>query len=345
MIALALHAAWTLTGPGALFLAAAFVGSGLLALFLPAGCLSGAADPADPWAPLTMALVAGPAYQGPLGVMTQLASVLQHGNSIGAGFALLALGAGLNLGVLGWIGWRFGVKRALVVVGLLFAVVLLLAYGLDRPLRPSGARYGGHSHAFDEFCAPAHGAAHAWGQLTARIAPHEVGGLLLLGGLILVGLASRRREEAIEAWLARAPASRGRLDQAIPGPVLGGISLAGIVVASFFGCLAYFPGSELAMDELENLNTESAGAALAGDREAAERWIPLYREGLRRFRVGAMIRGERLSDFERAKTEVLDHKLEALAHVMEADDSAGARRLSMEVDRAFRRLRRALRAR
>ena len=42
--------------------------------------------------------VAFPAYATPLVAMSQLGSMFQHANSVGAAFVLLTLGAGINFG-------------------------------------------------------------------------------------------------------------------------------------------------------------------------------------------------------------------------------------------------------
>lgn len=345
MVAVVLHGAWEMTGPTAAFVTVGLLGSGALAFALPAGSLGTAADPNDPWAPLTMAAVAAPAYSRPMTAMAQLASMLQHGNSIGAAFALLALGAGVNLGVMGWLAWRFGLRRTVSVLVLLVAVVLALAYGIDRPLRPPGVRHAGHTHAFDGYCAPAR-LSKAWVELEEGVQTHQALGLALVCGLVALGLATRRwGGERLGAWVFRRPSAPPRFDRAIPAPVLGAIALAGLVASSVLACLLYYPPPRLAIDELENLNVEVCGAAVAEDWEAAAYWLPLYREWIRRFHVGAFLRGRPPTDFQRAKAAILQDKIEALKHAVEDADPERARRLSLAVDEAFRRLRRAHEAR
>ena len=62
----------------------------------------------NPYAPLAMAGVAIPAYATPLVAMSQLGSMFQHANSVGAAFVLLTLGAGINLGLIAWVFRNYG---------------------------------------------------------------------------------------------------------------------------------------------------------------------------------------------------------------------------------------------
>ena len=62
-------------------------GAAFLSMLLPSGSLQLAAEPDDAGAPLFMAAVAIPAYATPMTAMMQLASMFQHGNSVGAAFA------------------------------------------------------------------------------------------------------------------------------------------------------------------------------------------------------------------------------------------------------------------
>ena len=108
----------------------------------------------NPYAPLAMAAVAIPAYATPLVAMSQLGSMFQHANSVGAAFVLLTLGAGINLGVdrLGLPELR--TRRGLAWLGFLLTVVLALAYAIENPLFPSEIEPPGHTHAFDIYCRP-----------------------------------------------------------------------------------------------------------------------------------------------------------------------------------------------
>ncbi len=65
-------------------------------MILPAGVLQRSANRGDWTAPLTMAGVSTLAYVTPMVAIVQVASMFQHGNSIGAAFTLLVLGTVLT---------------------------------------------------------------------------------------------------------------------------------------------------------------------------------------------------------------------------------------------------------
>ncbi len=81
-----------------LYILGGYVGVALLAMVLPAGVLQHAAAHDNLLAPLTMASVATFAYVTPMAAIVQVASMFEHGNSIGAAFTLLVLGTGVNVG-------------------------------------------------------------------------------------------------------------------------------------------------------------------------------------------------------------------------------------------------------
>ena len=70
--------------------------------------------------------VAIPAYATPLVAMSQLGSMFQHANSVGAAFVLLTLGAGINLGLIAWVFRNYGLGRGLTWLAILLTVVLAL---------------------------------------------------------------------------------------------------------------------------------------------------------------------------------------------------------------------------
>jgi uncharacterized protein len=130
-----------------LYMVVAVAGVGLLSMLLPAGCLQRAANQDNLLAPITMAGVSTLAYITPMVAIVQIASMFQHGNSIAASFTLLALGAGVNLGLLVWVVRNYRWDRAWVWLGCLVLLVLGLSYGVDRPLRPKGVEQADHTHA------------------------------------------------------------------------------------------------------------------------------------------------------------------------------------------------------
>src|SRR2546421_6231072 len=124
--------------------------SGLLAGLLPHGCLGTTMRHNDWVSPLLMTAIALPAYSGPLQGMMRLGLMFEHGNSVGAAFALFELGIGINLGMIAWLMGLFGGRRVLVWLALVAASTLGLAYAAERPLYFAQEETG-HTHAFDEW--------------------------------------------------------------------------------------------------------------------------------------------------------------------------------------------------
>lgn len=335
-----------LIGLSAVYILIGLLGVAGLSLVLPHGILQSAAEHDDPWAPLSMTAIAIPAYATPMTAMVQLASMFQHGNSVGAAFALLTLGAGANVGLAIWMLATYGVRRSLTWFAILVAVVVSLAYGVDKPLYPHGVEPAGHTHAFDVYCAPFHSNTQNSVDASVRIlrekiAPHEL--IALFGGAILIvmaiGLAVWDRDGRIEKWLEQLPTKEPRLDIVLPGPVLGGLSLVGIIALSVLGCYIYYPSPSEIFEEMSIVNTEVVAAASSQDWDTALYWIPIYDDWTRKLQVSMFLRGEELSAFRRAKARVLRDKLELLEHEIEDHEIEEARGRGREVGRAYRRMR------
>ena len=106
-----------------------------LSAVLPPGSLQATMEHKNPYAPLPMLGVAIPAYTSPLVAMSQIGSMFQHANSVGAAFVLLTLGAGINLGLIAWACRNFGLARGLAWLSMLVVVVLgLVASSISMPV-------------------------------------------------------------------------------------------------------------------------------------------------------------------------------------------------------------------
>lgn len=346
MLSVTVFSARELAGPSSLYIIAGLLGVAMLSLLLPAGYLQSAAEHNDPFAPLFMSAVAIPAYATPMTAIVQLASMFQHGNSVGAAFALLALGAGANLGLVVWMAHNYGAKRAGVWFALLIVVVVGLSYGVDKPLYPHGVEPVGHTHAFDIYCAPfqpgtSNAMLTAWRTLWEKIAPHEIFALFVLGLLMAAGLVLSRwdRDGRVEKWLQQQPTAKPRFDVVLPGPVLGVVALMGLIALSVFGCYVYYPAPAEIFEEMRIVNTEVVASASSQDWDTALYWIPIYDDWTRKLQVSMFLRGEELTPYRRAKATILRDKLELLEHEVEDQEVKESRELGMAVTRAYSRMR------
>src|SRR5919204_1593479 len=127
LAAVVVAAAREAVGPAMGYVLIGLLFTGLLAGLLPHGCL-GTTMRHDNWqSPLLMTAIALPLYSGPLQGMMRLGLMFEHGNSVGAAFALFELGIGVNLGLIVWLMTLFGWRRVLVWLALICAATLVLA--------------------------------------------------------------------------------------------------------------------------------------------------------------------------------------------------------------------------
>jgi hypothetical protein len=329
----------------------ALIGVVLLSAVLPPGSLQATMEHKNPYAPLAMVGVALPAYTSPLVAMSQIGSMFQHANSVGAAFVLLTLGAGINLGTIAWCCRNYGAARGLAWLAMLVTVVLGLAYAIEGPLYPSEIEPAGHTHAFDIYCRPFEAGSSstlallALEKLKECLDPVGRVGLIALASLVVVGLTLRvlDRRWHVEDWLERPsePSSRapGWLNVSIPPAGLGGIALGGLVVFSIVGCFAYYPAPREVFDEMAILKGEVLTAALSGNQKHAAHFIPIWDDWTRRLQVGTFIREGRIGPYRRMKAKVFRDRLELLKHAVEEGDREEVHEFVADVSNAYTRMR------
>jgi len=354
IVAVAAFCAKEMAGPTTSYILVGLLGVVALSAALPAGSLQMAVEHQIPYAPLIMTGVAIPAYATPMLAMSQIGSMFQHGNSVGAAFILLTLGAGMNLGLMFWIFRNYGLRRTASWMAILCGVVLAIAYSVEGPLYPSAIQPAGHTHAFDVYCSPF--SRHTTNlpdavvrQLSDHLLPHEVASLAVLLSLGLVGAAIRwsGSEARLNAWLESSEVAEDSTtavpwyERPVPAPALGGIALVGLVLFSVVGCYSYYPAPEDAFGDMRILTTELSSAAMHGDRTAAEHYIPLLSVWSRRIQVGAYLRRGDVTEFQRMKAAIYRDKLELLTHAIAENDREEMHELALAADRAYLRMRHA----
>ncbi len=323
MFAVLVAAAEEAAGPALLYIAIGLIGVALLSLVLPHGILQHTMAHDDPTAPLLMSAVAVPVYDSPLRVMMQIGLMFDHGNSVGAALVLLILGAGMQLGTVAWVVRQFGWKSALAWFGIIAVVTVGLACVLEKPLFDEGATIEDHTHAFDEFTAPALGGSSdglrsfVAGKLNDDLDPWELLSLIAIGVLILGGTLIRRLEKSwsLNVWLEKVPPPQSETPQAfwnrpLPGSVLGGTALAGLVAFSIYGCYLYYPAPEDAFEITRPIKVNTLMAIKLGQRDQARRGIRLWDDMIRKTEVGVYLRYGRVDPEVQREAAALREVLE-----------------------------------
>ena len=335
-------------GPMTAFIGIGLLGVGLMSMVLPFGILSGTMSHDNPWAPLTMTGVALPAYATPMVAMSQLGSMFQHGNSVGAAFILLCFGAGMNLGLLAWMWWYYGWKKLGIWFGIMLLIVIGISYGVEGPLYPKAIEASDHSHAFDRYCSPYRSGSVPSGGFPADIVrrikletqTHEWFGIAALSFLAAFGGLLRLVDpnQKLDQWLNKVPPTKtahGRFDIILPAPVIGLCGLAGIIVISVAGCFAYYPEPKEALEELRVASIESSAAAISGDNELCLHWIPICEGWNKRLIVGIYLRKWSVPESILELSKDYENEIEELEHMFQHRSFPSAiRRRAVAVDNA-----------
>ena len=353
LAAVALAAARHASGPTLLFCFIGLSGSMVLSAIFPHGSLTDAMSHTDRTAPLQMLLVAIPAFATPLDAMMQVGGMFVHGNSVGAAYVLLALGAGANLGLLAW-SWRtYGLRRAVVFLLLFITVVIGVAYAIEEPLYSAGSVERAHTHAFDVYACPFRAGtndlpARAWRMIADDLRLFEVVSLAAVAITIAIGIAFRcfDPEGHVDLALTKEPehvsnGAAGVLNADVPGPVLGGVAIVGLVAMSFVGCFVFYPPPAETLEDMKIAQADALSEATARDVENAAKSIARYDDLTRKLQVGYYLRQFALSDFQQARARVLRGRLEQLKDVVEAGQFDRVPELRLRVSDAHRRVREA----
>ncbi|MEQ8856511.1 permease [Gimesia sp.] len=334
------------SGASLVYILIGLAGVALLGAFLPQASLQRSVNYDNSYAPLLMTGVAIPVYATPMLAMSQLGSMFQHANSVGAAFILLVLGAGVNLGLVAWIVRNYNWKKTMVWFGLLLLVIIGLAYGVEKPLFPTNIEPADHTHAFDIYCQPFSPGTTSFYQTAKQklghvIDPYEIYSAGILGGVILIGFLLRLvdRRGRIEDWLKKVePVKSGKYDIVLPGPVLGILILVGLIVASGVGCFSYYPSPDVVCEEMTIAKTEALSGALSGNVSHSKYWIDIYDDWTRKLEVGVYLRNLNLSEYHHWKAQLLREKLELLAHEIEDEEHEEIRRLVADIQHTHRRM-------
>ena len=160
--------------------------------------------------------------------------------------------------------------------------------------------------------------------------------LLAVSGIFFnrIGILPR-----LEAWFQQQPKTSSRYDIILPGPVLGGAALAGLIGFSVLGCYIYYPPPSEIFEELRIINTEIVASANSRDWETTAYWIPVQKDWTRKLQVSMHLRGQPLSSDQRAQADQLLDALELLDHALETPSAEAIRDKARSVNQAYRGLR------
>ncbi|MEM6654192.1 MAG: permease [Planctomycetota bacterium] len=344
-------AARHLVGPTLGYCAIGLAGTTVLSTVFPSGSLQDSMAHDDPTAPLLALGIAIPAYATPLTIMQQVGSMFVHGNSVGAAFVLLSLGAGANLGLLAWASRTYGLRRAAAFLGVFVTVVLAIAYSVEKPLYTAGNVESAHTHTFDGYSNP-----FAWKsfsgstrlpslalrKIVEETEVFEWFGVGAVGMLLATGLVLRSVDPAgrVDAYLAAPPPESdrvGALNREVPAPVLGGIAILGLVAISLAGCYVYYPPPEETLADLRNTRAEALSYAAGGDAATSIKFLERYDELTRKLQVGYYLRYGPLDEFQQLRAKSLRGWLERLKDQLQAGQFDRVRETSNRIFDAHRR--------
>lgn len=349
-IAVLQGASGELIGWSAVFMAIGIIASGTIAALVPHGSLQGETEPDKMFAPVFMAGYVAPIYSTPLLAMSQIGGMFQHGNSIGAAFSLLILGAGVNVGVLVWFAIAFGFRKVLWFAGLLFTLTVVFAYAMDKPLYPEGVAPQGHTHAFDIYTHPYPATEgeylnKAIAEIKQDYEDRGFSGSYFLVLLVVVGVGFNLvgRVWDLAGWYQQKRETQSKLDITLPSWLIGVVACVGLVVLSVVGTYVYYPDSKTVLGDLSMINAECVVAAKTGEPETVSK-LAVYCDDLsRRLEVGTLLRTGGLSEFKRAKAKVYRDKLNLVRDNIAVGQTSNIDSEAMDLHRAFQQMRKAFR--
>lgn len=133
-------------------------------------------------------------------------------------------------------------------------------------------------------------------------------------------------------------ADKKKLDIVLPNSVIAASCLAGLIAASVGGCYLYYPPHSEIHKEMTIINTELHSAAMTGDWEGVEHWIPIQEDWAHKLNVSSYLRRTPMSRFQQLRLKVYLTKLELLEHASEDQEREEAKDWARQMALSFRRL-------
>lgn len=349
MLAVLVEAARYAAGPTLIYCVIALLGTVILNFLFSKGSLGSSFAHQDPTSPLLMLGIAPLAYATPLTVMMQIGSMFVHGNSVGAAYTLLAMGAGINLGMIAWAWRTYGAKETFGFLVVFATIVTCIAYVIEGPLYSAGDIEKPHTHAFDIYSCPfppgsSVAAPEIQRKLKDAFESYQAVSFACVVGLATLGVVLRFADRArkLDDYLERTTPSKS-VDIHIPAPILGGIALVGLVMFSAVGCYVYYPPTSETLEDMAMVKANYLVAVQTGDAFEAVKEIEVYDNLTRKLQVGHFLRNWELDEFQQTKAKVLRGRLEELKDLVEAGNFDDAKKMSFRVSSAHRRCRDAFR--
>ncbi len=328
LLAVFVNAARDSVSPLMGFVVFGVLATGLLAAAIPHGYLSTTMRHDDVRSPLLMAVLALPAYAGPLQGMMKIGAMFEHGNSVGASFVLFELGIGLNLGLVAWEMRSFGSGKIAIWLLLIIVATVGLGYAAEKPLY-FAYEEASHTHAFDDWTNPfpenVGDARLTLAKVAEKVEILEPVALVGLALLLLTGLTLRwvDPQGRLDAWLTRPAAEdkpRSRWDVVVPGPVLGVVALIGLVAFSIVALFIYYPPPEQVIAEMGRVRAEVFSAVKSRNKEEGIRQLELWDLLTRKLQVGVFLRTGKLDPEDAKLAEQLRERLEDVRDALLAGD-------------------------
>ncbi|MGL6074046.1 MAG: permease [Fimbriiglobus sp.] len=327
-------AAKELSGRDLLYYVIGLSGTALLSAAIPYGALQHTMHHSNKLSPLLMTALAIPLFSSPLPGMMKIGLMFDHGNSIGAAFVLFAIGIGTSLGTIVWLLRDYGWRRALPWFLTYVVIVVGMGYACEALLYDHRKAELDHTHAFDDYSQAFPGGSECLADMTMKKLQEKFGPLerpATYGFLAMMslGLLLRRLDVngRVEGWLTRppVPTKASKLDVKVPGPVLGILTLVGLVVFSVIGAYVYYPDREQCMDQMFAVYADASTAVRSGKTEEAIRHLELWDQLVRKLEVGTYLRNFVVTPEQAKSAENLREAIEAVRDELIAKDSEAAK--------------------
>ncbi len=332
-------------GPTLLYILIGLLGVGVMSACIPAGALQSTMKHGDWISQPLMAGISLPAYAPPMKVMMILGIMFGHGNSVGAAYVLLVVGAGMNVGLWAWMSANFGAVRSLLWVGVVAVIAVGFGYAAEYPLHFTVISWA-HTHAFDDFSNAFRAGmgmramGQVWPKLEEKLGIYEMVSLSVLGIMVLLGTALQiwDRQAKFERWLSNGKAkdltNQPFWNQPLSPRFLGAVSLIGLAVFAVIGAYIYYPDPETVFDEMKSVRANALGGMIVAysdsatpERQKKEAEIGMQslrqmRDLVNKLQVGVYIREGSLTEEQKKSAQHLQATLEVIYDALEHGDYA-----------------------
>ncbi|ODA28020.1 hypothetical protein A6X21_14245 [Planctopirus hydrillae] len=333
-----------LAGPALAWVILGMVISGATAAVIPADSLGHEMVHTNLWAPLLMMAAVTTQFVSPATGIMQMAAMEKVHWSLAAALMLQTAGVGLTASNLIIFSRVLGLKKMLVVLGMIFTLTLAMGFAANETL-PRIPTDDDETHALDNLSQPfgtfstIPPVMQIWASATTFSSEANAWALsLVLIGVVVGGVLRWRRiglflpEAVLQAKEEAAEKTRNNsFNRPLSPGILKGLGLAAATAGLLLVVYIYYPPAEEVFDEIGAIRAEALTAINQGQWGIAETRLSAWNQQLSKLKTSEMLRGRFTTEAREEAVRKLGLRLKEVQEAIRKNAAEEAKELSRDL--------------